>query len=230
VKRLPDADTERGARVWLVRHAPTSWTGTRFCGRADPPLTAAGARAAAALGARLAAVLGPGAVIRTSPARRAAATAAAIATAVRAGAPRVDDRLVEVDFGAVEGLAWAEVGERYPDVAAITLRGGAVDWPEGETDRSVRRRAAAVWRDLTALVGGAASAPAVVVSHGVVLRAVLRVAGVSPPGHDADPDGPSPQGAGATWRVLEPASAVGLARVGASWHVVATVRSDTTTP
>jgi probable phosphoglycerate mutase len=230
VRRLPDADTERGARVWLVRHAPTAWTGTRFCGRADPPLTAAGARAAAALGAQLAAVLGPGAAIRTSPARRAAATAAAIATAVRAGAPQVDDRLVEVDFGAVEGLAWAEVGERYPDVAAITLSGGAVDWPEGETDRSVRRRAAAVWRDVTALAGGAVSAPEVVVSHGVVLRAMLGAGGVSPPGQDADPDRPGPPGPGATWRVLEPASAVGLARVGASWHVVATVRSDTTSP
>jgi broad specificity phosphatase PhoE len=30
------------AGIILVRHAPTAWTGSRYCGRSDPPLDAAG--------------------------------------------------------------------------------------------------------------------------------------------------------------------------------------------
>src|SRR5207245_1620384 len=85
-------------------------TGRRYCGRTDVPLTSAGRRDATALGSRLASIAG-GALVRTSPLRRAVETAALIA---RGGPFWVDERLREIDFGAAEGLSFAELARRGP--------------------------------------------------------------------------------------------------------------------
>jgi len=159
----------QATRIWLVRHAPTEWTGRRYCGRADPPLSDEGRRVAAVAAAALAGEVPAGTPIWASPAMRARATAEAIAAAVPGPVEVVDD-LVEVDVGRVEGLTWGELSTREPDLAAAIGRGGPVDWPDGESaaDLAVRvTRVAARIRAATAAGTGL-----VVVSHVTLLHAV----------------------------------------------------------
>lgn len=164
--------------VWLVRHAATAWTGRRWCGRADPALSAAGRAAARALAHRLASELASGqgsepaaeparaARLLVSPARRSRQTAAPIAVAT--GAPvEIDPDLLEVDVGDAEGLTWVELEERHPNVAAQVAARLVPDWPGGESRDALRVRA----RRAAARIGSAAAAgPVVVVSHGALLH------------------------------------------------------------
>lgn len=189
-------------RVWLVRHAPTAWTGLRYAGRSDPPLSPDGLAAAAGLAASLAGDLGPSARIVTSPARRAAATAEAIAAVAGAAPPTIDDRLWEVDFGDVEGRTFDDVQARHPALAAAILVRERIDWPAGESDRQVRRRARAAWR---ALAADGTPGPTVVVSHGALLRTLLEELGF-----DDLPSGRA---------LLEPASVIVLARTAGRWWI-----------
>ena len=154
--------------VWLIRHAPTSWTGRRWCGRADPPLSATGRLVAWSLAGRLAPELPEDALIWTSPARRARSTARAIAGAAGLRTT-VDPELVEVDVGRVEGLTWGELSTREPAVARAIVRGDAFDWPGGETAVSVRERAGRVAERMR---DAARVRPIVVVSHGALLHAL----------------------------------------------------------
>jgi broad specificity phosphatase PhoE len=102
-------------------------------GRADPDLTEEGHRQAELLAAALATE--PVKAIVTSPLVRARQTADAIATAC--GVPvRVDDRLMEIDWGAWEGrpagsLAVADVDRWRADDGTA---------PEGESLESLSRR------------------------------------------------------------------------------------------
>jgi broad specificity phosphatase PhoE len=179
----PEIDAALDHPVWLVRHAPTSWTGRRWCGRADPPLNRSGRAAAVDLARRLAGELPPDTVVWTSPARRARATALAIATEVGL-ATAVDPDLVEVDVGLAEGLTWDEMTERLPDVAAAILRGEPVNWPGGESRAAVRERAQEV---VTRLAAAAVGQPVVVVSHGAFLHAVVAALVERAAGPDAPP-------------------------------------------
>jgi ribonuclease H / adenosylcobalamin/alpha-ribazole phosphatase len=171
--------------IWLVRHAPTTWTGRRWCGRADPPLSRDGHAVAREVAARLAADLPTSAIIRSSPARRARSTARAIGAAAGI-AVSIEPELVEVDVGRVEGLTWGEVSTREPSVAAAIGRGDPIDWPGGESSVEVAERAR---RAAARIRSDAAGGPVVVVSHGAFLHALLAVlvepeAGtVLPPGH-----------------------------------------------
>ena len=154
----------------LVRHAPTDWTGRRYCGRSDPPLHAAGEIEARALAGRLAgagvAALAPR--ILASPRRRATATAAAIA-AVIGGSVTVDERWEEVDFGIAEGRTFAELRDIEPSLAARLEAGDvAIDWPGGETAASLEIRVRVAIADLAAL-----GRPTIVVSHAGPLRVAL---------------------------------------------------------
>jgi broad specificity phosphatase PhoE len=164
-------------RVVLVRHAATSWTGRRWCGRADPPLTAAGRIAARQLAADLHVEFGRPAsrtcdartvALLVSPARRARQTAAPITAAFGVEAV-VEADLVEVDVGEAEGFDWPTLETRFPDVAAAIGQGIQPDWPSGETRADVARRAMrAVERIRTAATSG----PVIVVAHGAILHAI----------------------------------------------------------
>jgi probable phosphoglycerate mutase len=154
--------------IWLVRHAATAWTGRRWCGRADPPLTVDGHAAASALAAELARDVPSGALVVASPTRRARATAVPIALAL-GSAVDVLELLVEADVGRAEGLTWEELSTREPDVAAAIANGGPVDWPGGESATQLADRAAAAARELDERAGGR---PLVVVSHGAFLHAL----------------------------------------------------------
>jgi probable phosphoglycerate mutase len=175
----------RPARLALVRHGESAWiTEGRFQGQGDPPLSAAGARQAAAVGARLAAPSQMPSVpvpdraplaIWHSPLRRAAQTAQALHDARGADAPlRPLDELKELGQGDWEGRTHTEVAERWPHELAAwrddPLHNHA---PGGESlpDGLARVQAA---RE-TILAGEATDEPtwAIVVAHDGILRLLM---------------------------------------------------------
>jgi broad specificity phosphatase PhoE len=170
--------------IVFVRHAPTSWSGRRYCGRSDPALDAAGRRAAAALADALAPTLPRDVLIVSSPARRAQQTAAAIATAAGADPIEIDEDWSEADFGRAEGRTFDELMTMEPDLAAALARGEAqIDWPGGETAAAFGARIDAAWASLLAR-----DRPVVVVSHGGPLRHAIALARGVPPGRVALPE------------------------------------------
>lgn len=162
-------------RVVLVRHGSTEHSlARRFSGRNDLPLDDAGEMQAAGLAAR---DFGHVAAIVASPLVRTMQTARAIAA--RLDLPvDTDDDLVETDFGAWEGLTFAEVRERWPDELAAWTSSPELAPPGGESftavgDRVARARAAVldIHRGGTVLV----------VSHVTPIKTLLRLAVEAPP-------------------------------------------------
>lgn len=158
--------------IILVRHAATAWSGIRYCGRSDPPLSKAGQAQAVRLGATLGHVLPADALIISSPALRARTTAEAIAAAAGLGPIEVDERWREADVGIAEGRTFDELAGIAPELAAA-LAGGVleIDWPDGETHGSLGQRVGAAWNAL--LDRGRA---AIVVTHAGPLAHALAIA------------------------------------------------------
>jgi broad specificity phosphatase PhoE len=159
--------------IVLIRHAATTWSGTRYCGRADPALSAAGRRGAEALARELAPTLPADVRIVSSPSRRATQTAAAIASRLTP-VPRIerDDRWLETDVGLAEGLTFDEVAERFPAFADALASGiASIDWPGGETAADLERRIAGAWAAVLAT-----NRPTVVVSHAGSVRVAIALA------------------------------------------------------
>ena len=132
----------------LVRHGETVWhADNRYAGRSDVELTDRGHDQAALL-ARWAAGAGLDAVV-TSPLRRAHETAAPAADAAGVTC-RVDERLVEVDFGDGDGLTRAEMHEVFPDaLAAFVACPASHPLPHGEKGDAAVARALPVLREAT---------------------------------------------------------------------------------
>lgn len=162
---------ESARRIGFARHGEATWTGLRYAGRTDLPLTEAGRAAATALAERVATcglLADPAAVIVSSPLVRCLDTARAVAEAT--GRPvETDPRWVEADFGAAEGCAFEEVAHRWPAIVARMTAGDiAIDWPDGETWAALRDRVSAA---LDAVL--ARDVPVLVVSHGIAIHAAL---------------------------------------------------------
>lgn len=160
----------------LVRHGQTERSRiSAYSGRLDVTLTDAGREQAQQAARRLAGA-GVDAVV-TSPLVRARDTAEAIAAAT--GAPlRIDERLIEVDYGPFEGLdrdgALAKFGTAFSDWRTDPF-GSPVPGMEPLTDALQRARAA------TADVLEAHEHP-VLVGHQGILRVVLVALGEIAPG------------------------------------------------
>jgi broad specificity phosphatase PhoE len=155
--------------IVLVRHAATAWSGVRYCGQGDPPLSAAGRRAAEAMAAGLAGMLPAGVRIVASPSRRAHDTAAIIAAAAAPSVLETDPRWMEADIGEVEGLTFDEIDARAPALAAQLAAGDVeIDWPAGETAGALRLRVTAGWAAILET-----GRPTVVVSHAGPLRIAM---------------------------------------------------------
>jgi alpha-ribazole phosphatase len=146
----------------FVRHPPVSGGSGQCYGRLDLPL-ADPDDIQAMVGA-----LEPlrGAVIHTSPLARCRLPAEALAEAWGQPAPYADARLMEMDFGAWEGLRWDDVPHADLDRWAEDLLGFAP--PGGETGAALISRVTAFWQTLTA--------PAVVITHGGPLKVLLALA------------------------------------------------------
>jgi broad specificity phosphatase PhoE len=165
-------------RLLLLRHGQTELSvHRRYSGRGDPELTALGHAQSAGAAARLAALPDVAAVL-TSPLRRARQTAAAVAEAT--GAPlQVRDRLTETDFGAWEGLTFAEARERDPELHGRWLGAEDVAPPGGESFVDVGRR---VLAELAEVVAAYPAATVVLVSHVTPIKMLLREALLGGPG------------------------------------------------
>jgi broad specificity phosphatase PhoE/ribonuclease HI len=157
-------------RLILVRHGSTEHSlERRFSGRNDLPLDAAGEAQAAALAAR---PFGPVAAIVSSPIRRARQTAAAIGEAL--GLPiATNDDLAELDFGAFEGLTFAEARERFPDELSAWFGSSEVAPPGGESFSALARR---VRRGRDAVIAADPDRTVIVVTHVSPIKTLVRVA------------------------------------------------------
>lgn len=158
-------------RLLLLRHGQTELSGQhRYSGRGDPPLTELGRAQAAAAALRLADEAAD-AVIVSSPLSRSVQTATAVAEA-SGGRVVTHEGLVETDFGAWEGLTFAEAAERDPAVHSRWLRDPSVPAPDGESFDQVHRRVRAALNDLVDAHGGSTI---VVVSHVTPIKSLLRL-------------------------------------------------------
>jgi ribonuclease H / adenosylcobalamin/alpha-ribazole phosphatase len=160
----------------LLRHGQTPMSvQKRYAGRSDAPLTDAGVQQAAAAAKRLtSAGLG---VIVTSPLLRTVQTAQEVA-AVTEAAVVTDDGFRETDFGAWEGLRFAEVRERWPAELAAWLADPEVAPPGGESFTDVSARVtAALHRVLAARAGQTV----LIVSHVTPIKTLVAAALLAPP-------------------------------------------------
>lgn len=156
--------------IYLVRHPATPWSGLRYAGRTDVPLSVAGQGALPLVAARLIAQAPAGARIVTSPLRRAGDAARWIAAS--GGWPiAIDERWREVDFGAVEGATFGDVKRDWPTLAARLVRGErAIDWPDGESWAVFCDRVAAA----SAALVEAPEPATIVVAHGGPIELALE--------------------------------------------------------
>ncbi|NUT47062.1 MAG: bifunctional RNase H/acid phosphatase [Saccharothrix sp.] len=162
----------RPTRLYLLRHGQTELSvARRYSGRGNPPLTDVGRGQAEAAARRLAKVEGVAAV-GASPLGRARETARAGADATGAELSW-DDDLIETDFGAWEGLTFAEAAERDPEVHRRWLGDPSVPPPGGESFDQVHRRVRRARDAVLARYGGA---DVVVVSHVTPIKSLLRMA------------------------------------------------------
>ncbi|MFF0214925.1 bifunctional RNase H/acid phosphatase [Streptomyces vinaceus] len=174
----PDMGTP--ATFVLLRHGETALTPQkRFSGSGgtDPELSEAGRRQASAVAEALA-VRGTVQTVVSSPLRRCRETAQAVAD--RLGLTvTVEEGLREVDFGAWEGLTFAEVRERFPDDLQAWLDSPkAAPTGGGESFAAATRRISAT-RDR--LLAAHAGRTVLLVTHVTPVKILVRLALGAPP-------------------------------------------------
>jgi probable phosphoglycerate mutase len=164
----------------LLRHGETALTPQkRFSGSGgtDPELSPAGRRQAAAVAEALAA-RGTIQTVISSPLRRCRETAQAVAD--RLGLPvTVEEGLREVDFGAWEGLTFAEVQQRFPeDLQAWLDSPKAPPTGGGESFAAATRRVSATRDRLLAAHQGRT---VLLVTHVTPVKILVRLVLGAPP-------------------------------------------------
>lgn len=166
----------------LVRHATTeaSAAARNLGQRGDPPLAAAGIELAARLGHTLAAELAelPHDRLRilSSPALRCRQTAEPVAAALGLGGTGIElhPELLELDYGAWDGLTADECRRRDPQLrAAWEADPYETRCPDGESGADVSRRALTVFEPLEAWLAGERAGCALVIAHNHVNRVRL---------------------------------------------------------
>lgn len=152
--------------VYFLRHGRTAWNEEgRLTGRTDIPLSPAGRADIAGL--KLPSEM-QAAVWHVSPLCRARETAALLGAADA----RIDERLIEMDFGRFEGQTLSDLRRRLgPAMQANEDRGLDFQPPEGESPRKVQQRLLPFLRELAAAGGRH-----VAVCHKSVIRCVLALA------------------------------------------------------
>ena len=160
-------------RLILVRHGETEWNRVeRFRGRADVQLNERGLLQAEATSFGVNSRTAAGAVY-SSPLSRAMRTAQAIAgrQSLRV---KAHPGLVDIDYGAWQGLSSEEVRERWPEqLAAWYETPHLAEIPGGESLEDVRARCASAVREIAERHSGES---VVLVAHSVVNRIILLCA------------------------------------------------------
>ncbi|MEV4534729.1 bifunctional RNase H/acid phosphatase [Asanoa sp. NPDC049518] len=172
---------EGATRMLLVRHGETAFTSQgRYSGRGDIPLSTVGEAQATAAGVLVAARAPDAVAVVSSPLSRCRSTAEAIAAELGGGVPiRIDDDLIECDFGEWEGLTFAEVRAGWAAELDAWLADPSVAPPGGESFAAVATRAR---RAVSALQKTYPSSAVVVVSHVSPIKLILQDALVGGPG------------------------------------------------
>ncbi|TGD90799.1 bifunctional RNase H/acid phosphatase [Mycolicibacterium sp. CH28] len=159
-------------RLLLLRHGQTEFSRQRrYSGRGNPELTETG-RAQADAAARYLAQRGGISAVVSSPLQRSYDTAEATAKALGLDVA-VDEDLIETDFGAWEGLTFAEASERDPDLHSNWLRDTSLRPPGGESFDDVQHR---VQRARTRIIAEHPGGTVLVVSHVTPIKTLLRLA------------------------------------------------------
>ncbi|GAA2442304.1 bifunctional RNase H/acid phosphatase [Streptomyces macrosporus] len=165
--------------VVLLRHGETPLTPLKKfsgSGGTDPALSEAGLRQAEAAAAALAA-RGTVQEVVSSPLTRCRQTARIVAA--RLGLKvEVDEDLRETDFGAWEGLSFAEVRERHPEDLDAWLADPEAAPTGGESFASVTRR---VERARDRILDRYPGRTVLVVSHVTPIKVLVRLALGAPP-------------------------------------------------
>ncbi len=173
------ADLGTPATFVLLRHGETLLTPEkRFSGSggSDPSLSQVGRAQAERVAAELAA-RGTISAIVSSPLRRCRETAETVAA--RLGLPvDVEDGLREMNFGAWEGLTFAEVGERFPDDLNAWLASPTVAPTGGESFEIVAERVSAARDKLLATHAGRT---VLLVTHVTPVKILVQLALGAPP-------------------------------------------------
>lgn len=165
-------------RLLLLRHGQTELSvQRRYSGRGNPALTELGRRQAEAA-ARYLAERGGIAAVMSSPLQRAYDTAATAAKALGLDVT-ADDDLIETDFGAWEGLTFAEAAARDPELHRRWLRDTSTEPPGGESFDDVMVR---VCRARERIIDRYQGATVLVVSHVTPIKILLRLALDAGPG------------------------------------------------
>ncbi|NUK34415.1 bifunctional RNase H/acid phosphatase [Streptomyces lunaelactis] len=174
------ADLGAPATFVLLRHGETVLTPEkRFSGSggSDPSLSAVGVRQAEAVASALAA-RGTVQEIVSSPLKRCRETAEAVAARLNLDV-RIEDGLRETDFGAWEGLTFAEVRERYAeDLTAWLASPKATPTGGGESFATVARRVSSTRDKLLAHYPGRT---VLLVTHVTPVKTLVRLALGAPP-------------------------------------------------
>jgi ribonuclease H / adenosylcobalamin/alpha-ribazole phosphatase len=159
----------------LLRHGQTPMSvQKRYAGRSDVPLTDAGVSQAAAAAKRL--VSAGIDVIVASPLQRTVQTAEQVAAVT--GLPVVtEDGFRETDFGAWEGLTFAEVRERWPSEMTAWLADPEVAPPGGESFAEVSERVTAARQRVLA---GRTGQRVLIVSHVTPIKTLVAAAVLAP--------------------------------------------------
>lgn len=164
--------TGEPTRLLLLRHGQTPLSvERRYSGRGNPALTELGEKQAAAAAAYLAGRDDIAAIV-ASPLGRAQQTAGALARKIGLDVSTLDE-LTETDFGAWEGLTFAEAIEKHPDVHQQWRGDTSVSAPGGESFDTVLERVT-IARDK--LVASYAGSTVVVVSHVTPIKMLLQLA------------------------------------------------------
>jgi probable phosphoglycerate mutase len=165
-------------RLLLLRHGQTELSvQRRYSGRGNPSLTELGWQQVDAA-ARYLAQRGGISATFTSPLQRCYDTAATAAKALGLDVI-VDDDLIETDFGAWEGLTFAEAAERDPELHRRWLRDTSTQPPGGESFDHVNQRVCRTRDRIVAEYGGTT---VLVVSHVTPIKMLLRQALDAGPG------------------------------------------------
>jgi alpha-ribazole phosphatase len=154
-------------RLILVRHGESHESASgRCCGTLDPPLSDCGRQQMQWARGFLRKM--PVVAIYSSPKQRALESARAL----EHGLPiAIDNRLSEIDFGALEGLPYDEIAQRHPDVWRCWMeRPTEVVFPSGERFTVFCARVEEAIADIRKRHRNQAI---VVVAHGGVNRVIL---------------------------------------------------------
>ncbi|MGN0474512.1 MAG: histidine phosphatase family protein [Acutalibacteraceae bacterium] len=155
--------------VIIVRHCEAEGNIKRFFqGHTDGQISERGAAQLKLLSERLRGTAID--AIYSSPLSRAMATAQAVNDG--RNLPIITDpRLIEINGGALEGMPWGELPEKYPELAAEwNLRPWDFAAPEGESMRRVYNRISSAVLDIASQNCGKTIA---IASHGCAIRCLM---------------------------------------------------------